>query len=186
MLPISNTPRFRGRRSFRCPLSERCMRRASGSPAAGNLLEWSLAGRRGADGSHAGGLRPHGPCAGLIDLARPPLAEVGTPKSNSHRRAFWYRRTFRIDGHLPAVARLKIHKACYGTAVYLNGRFVGEHLPCFTPFTARRGKATQGRWPANELVVRVGGYRDAVPRSIPDGWDVEKSATSRAFTTRWN
>ena len=96
------------------------------------------------------------PVPGLIDLAQPPLAEVGTPKSNSHRRAFWYRRTFRIDGNLPAVARLKIHKACYGTAVYLNGRFVGEHLPCFTPFTLDVGRQLKGDGRLNELVVRVG------------------------------
>ena len=115
------------------------------------------------------------PVPGLIDLAQPPFAEVGTPKSNAHRRAFWYRRTFRIDGNVPAVAKLKIHKACYGTAVYLNGRFAGEHLPCFTPFTLDVGRQLQGDGRLNELVVRVGAYRDAVPRSIPDGWDVEKS-----------
>ena len=114
------------------------------------------------------------PVPGLVDMARPPFVEVGTPKSNEHRRAFWYRRTFQVDGPAPAVARLMIHKACYGTAVYLNGRLVGEHWPCFTPFVLDVGKYLRGDGQANELVVRLGGYRDAVPRSIPDGWDFEK------------
>ena len=34
---------------------------------------------------------------------------------------------------MPEVALLKIHKACYGTRVILNGHDLGEHLPCFTP-----------------------------------------------------
>ncbi len=114
------------------------------------------------------------PVPGLVDMARPPFVEVGTPKSKEHRQAFWYRRTFRIDGPLPAVARLKVHKACYGVAVYLNGRFVGEHLPCFTPYVLDVRKHLRGDGQTNELVIRVGGYRDAVPRTIPDGWDFEK------------
>ena len=114
------------------------------------------------------------PVPGLVDLARPPFVEVGTPKSNEHRQAFWYRRTFRVDGPAPAVARLMIHKACYGTAVYLNGRLAGEHLPCFTPFVLDVAKQLRGDGQVNELVIRVGGYRDAVPRRIPDGWDFEK------------
>ena len=68
---------------------------------------------------------------GLIDMARPAFAEVG--RKSPRRRAFWYRRTFRVNGPPTDVAWLKIHKACYGTRIWLNGQDVGEHLPCFTP-----------------------------------------------------
>ncbi len=68
---------------------------------------------------------------GPADMAQPAFADVG--KKSPLRQAFWYRRTFSIDGPVPAVAILKIHKAKYGTKVFLNGRPVGEHLPCFTP-----------------------------------------------------
>ena len=46
----------------------------------------------------------------------------------------------------PASARLKIHKAMYGTRVFLNGQLVGDHLPCFTPaeFDVRRFLAPPG------------------------------------------
>src|SRR5262245_56748490 len=41
------------------------------------------------------------PVPGLVDLARPRLVELGTPKSY-----FWYRRTFTVDGPVRAVALL--------------------------------------------------------------------------------
>ena len=70
---------------------------------------------------------------GLADMATPALKEVGVKNKDSRREAFWYRRTFTVDGPIPAVALLKIHKACYGTRVYLNGQCLGDHLACFTP-----------------------------------------------------
>ena len=68
---------------------------------------------------------------GLVDMAKPAFTEVG--KKSEKREAFWYRRTFKVKGTIPAVAMLKIHKAKYGTKVWLNGEVAGEHLPCFTP-----------------------------------------------------
>ena len=126
------------------------------------------------------------PVPGLIDLAQPPFADVGTPKSNAHRRAFWYRRTFRIDGNVPAVAKLKIHKACYGTAVYLNGRFAGEHLPCFTPFTLDVGRQLQGNGRLNELVVRCATIATQSRGAFPTAGTWKSPATFRAFMTPWN
>ncbi|MGQ9605471.1 MAG: hypothetical protein ACUVTW_04665, partial [Thermogutta sp.] len=38
---------------------------------------------------------------GLADMAEPAFAEVGTEKSREHRRFFWYRRTFRVNGKPP-------------------------------------------------------------------------------------
>jgi beta-galactosidase/beta-glucuronidase len=120
------------------------------------------------------------PVPGLATLATPAFKAVG-PKvkdrrslaqSDTLREAFWYRREFMVKGPIPAVARLKIAKAKYGTKVFLNGRMIGEHLPCFTPgYFNVKGTLRTGR---NELIVRVGASRDAVPDSIPDGLDFEK------------
>jgi beta-galactosidase len=110
---------------------------------------------------------------GLVDEARPAFAEVGL--ASPRRQAFWYRRSFRIKGEVPAVATLKVHKAAYGARVFLNGVLLGEHLPSFTPgyFDARG--ALRGKGAANELVIRVGATREALPPTIASGWDFEKS-----------
>ncbi len=108
---------------------------------------------------------------GLVDMAQPGFSGVGM--ANDLRRAFWYRRVFTFDGPLPDAAFLKIHKAKYGTRVYMNGHRVGDHLPCFTPvsFDVTRFLEADAE---NELIVRVGADRHAIPDSIPDGWDFEK------------
>jgi hypothetical protein len=113
------------------------------------------------------------PVPGLVDEARPPFREVGQP--SARREAFWYRRTFRVKGEVPAVAVLKLHKAAYGARVFLNGVLLGEHMPCFTPgyFDARA--ALRGNGAANELVVRVGASPAALPPTVCSGYDVEKS-----------
>src|SRR5487761_1964126 len=108
------------------------------------------------------------PVPGLVDMARPAFTEVGTTNSTMRREAFWYRRTFRVEGEVPAVARLKIHKAAYGARVYLNGSLVGEHLPSFTPGYFDVRGALRGGGAANELLVRVGAFRTALPPQIAD------------------
>ena len=99
------------------------------------------------------------PVPGLVDEARPPFSEVG--QKSAQREAFWYRRTFKVKGEVPAVALLKVHKAAYGSRVLLNGILLGEHLPSFTPgyFDAR--PALRGHGAVNELLVRVGASREA-------------------------
>jgi beta-galactosidase len=109
---------------------------------------------------------------GLADMAEPAFEKVGF--KNDLREAFWYRRTFTVEGNIPAIALLKIYKAKYGTRVYLNGQLVGDHLPCFTPSYFDVVKFLKGSGAQNELIIRVGAYRESVPRSIPDGWDFEK------------
>jgi hypothetical protein len=109
---------------------------------------------------------------GLIDMARPAFAEVGV--KSPRRQAFWYRRTFKVDGPSPEVAVLKINKARYGTAVWLNGKPVGAHVPCFTPgyFDVKASLETGGA--ENTLLVRVGADRECLPAGVPSGWDFEK------------
>ncbi len=112
------------------------------------------------------------PVPGLVDMAKPAFAEVG--KKSDQRQAFWYQRTFTVKGSIPAVAILKIHKARYGTKVWLNGQVVGEHLPCFTPALLNVKEQLKGTGQKNELMVRVGADRESRPTDVPSGWDFEK------------
>ena len=109
---------------------------------------------------------------GLLDMAQPAFAAVG--KKSNLRQVFWYRRAFRLDGPVPAVAILKIHKAQYGAKVYLNGQVVGEHLPCFTPALMDVKPYLKGNGQPNELVIRLGANRESLPEGVPNGWDFEK------------
>jgi beta-galactosidase len=112
------------------------------------------------------------PVPGLIDMTEPAFAGVG--KKSEKRQAFWYRRTFRVNGSIPEVAILKIHKAKYGTKVFLNGQVVAEHLPCFTPALLEVAKKLKGSGKDNELIIRVGADRESLPQDMPTGWDFEK------------
>jgi len=112
------------------------------------------------------------PVPGLVDMAEPAFEEVG--KKSERRQAFWYRRTFTVDAEIPEVAILKIHKARYGTKVFLNGKLVGEHAPCFTPARMDVKQQLKGAGQANELIVRVGADRESRPTDVPNGWDFEK------------
>jgi hypothetical protein len=132
--------------------------------------EWQVA--EGNMGSAPARFEHRVPVPGLVDEARPPFVEVG--KESPRREAFWYRRTFRVKGEVPAIAVLKLHKAAYGSRVFLNGVLLGEHLPSFTPgyFDAR--PALRGNGAENELVIRVGATREALPPTVASGWDYEK------------
>ena len=127
------------------------------------------------------------PVPGLVTLASPSFAGVG-PKANypptatnlersrlikdTLREAFWYKRSFRLDGEIPASAVLRVAKAMFGTKVSLNGVDLGEHLPSFTPgYFNAKGALKKGD---NELLIRIGADRGALPRSMPDGFDYEK------------
>jgi len=112
------------------------------------------------------------PVPGLLDMATPAFAEVGT--KSDKRQAFWYRRKFTVERPVPAIAMLKINKAKYGTKVWLNGQLVGEHLPCFTPALLDVKPYLKGKGQSNELIVRVGADRECLPEGQPGGWDFEK------------
>ncbi len=110
------------------------------------------------------------PVPGLVDMARPEFEEVGV--KSARREVFWYRRTFTLTGPLPAVATLKVGKAMFGSRVWLNGKLLGEYLPSFTPGYFEAKAALQEG--TNELLIRVGADRAAVPAAMPTGFDYEK------------
>jgi hypothetical protein len=117
---------------------------------------------------------------GLVSLATPPFLNAGPKVSNRRsviqkdtlREAFWYKRTFNIDGPVPPVAVIKVSKAMFGTKVFLNSKYLGEHLPCFTPgYFDAKDALIEGE---NNLIIRVGSSRNSLAYSIPDGFDFEK------------
>jgi beta-galactosidase len=125
---------------------------------------------------------------GLITLAKPSFRnpapyvpdrstidknpELFYNQKDSLRNTYWYRRTFNIAQEIPEVAILKVGKAMFGTRVYLNGTYMGEHLPCFTPGYFDLKKAIHKG--DNELVIAVGASRSSIPSDMPDGFDYEK------------
>ncbi len=54
----------------------------------------------------------------------------GLGRTRQKREVFWYARTFTAPAKTHAM--LVVNKAQFGTAVWLNGKKVGEHLGCFT------------------------------------------------------
>lgn len=95
---------------------------------------------------------------------------VGIPRQN--RNYFWYRKEFQLD-EVKDIVVLKINKAQFGTAVWVNGKKAGSHLGCFTsgkfditPFIKKKG--------TNELIVRIGAHPGALPHWAPSGSDYEK------------
>jgi len=91
--------------------------------------------------------------------------------SHQARNWFWYRRTFEVPT-VRQVVILRINKAQFGSAVWLNGIKIGDHLPCFTAATFDVSRAIrQGK---NELIVRVGAHPGVLPPTVSAGTDFEK------------
>jgi beta-galactosidase len=112
----------------------------------------------------------------LLNRARdgkvPPSAVVyNAGVSRQERNWFWYHRTFEVPT-LRKVAMLRINKAQFGAAVWLNGVKIGDHLPCFSAAIFDVSQAIrQGR---NELIVRVGAHPGVLPLTVSGGTDFEK------------
>jgi hypothetical protein len=92
--------------------------------------------------------------------------------SRQERNWFWYRRRFDVPA-LRSVATLRINKAQFGAAVWVNGQKVGEHLPCFT--AALFDISANLRPGSNEIVVRVGAHPGVLPATVSAGTDFEKN-----------
>jgi hypothetical protein len=138
------------------------------------------------------------PVPGLVNLARPGFPDVDRfisrenlanrvraktvpedwltnywqGKVDQARNYFWYQKTFRAPGPR-AVALLKVGKAQFGTAVWLNGKRLGEYAGCFTASYFHLESAI--RWNAeNTLLVRIGAHPAVLPDTYPTGSDFEK------------
>ncbi|MBM3333172.1 hypothetical protein FJY63_00770 [Candidatus Sumerlaeota bacterium] len=174
----------------------------SARPALAERITVSLDGTWEIEDSVAGDVIPstfrHAvPVPGLANLSQPPFPDVdrfdsreaidrmvrskeipatsvpataGIPRQN--RNFFWYRKTFKTPAR-KEVAILKVAKAQFGTAVWLNGHKISEHLPCFSAgyFDLTAAMKWEGE---NELIVRVGAHPAALPPSVPAGTDFEK------------
>ena len=91
--------------------------------------------------------------------------------SRQERNWFWYRRTFDLPA-IASVATLRINKAQFGAAVWLNGIKIGDHLPCFSGAIFNVSNAV--RPGTNELIVRVGAHPGVLPPYVSGGTDFEK------------
>ena len=92
--------------------------------------------------------------------------------SRQERNWFWYRRQFDVPA-VRSVATLRINKAQFGATVWLNGKKVGEHLPCFSAAIFDvSGILRQG---SNEIVIRVGAHPGVLPANVSAGTDFEKN-----------
>ncbi len=146
------------------------------------------------------------PVPGLADLAKPAFPGVDAFISREHlaklisegkapaswmtqywdgkvdqdRNYFWYRRTFQAP-KTRAVAILRINKAQFGTAVWLNGHQLAprddawhsEYPGCFTASLWNLNKAIQ--WNReNTLLIRIGAHPAVLPDNFPAGSDFEK------------
>lgn len=101
------------------------------------------------------------------------LQKYWVGKVDQGRDYFWYRRSFRAPKERTA-ALLRVNKSQFGTAVWLNGRQVGEYAGCFS---AGRFDLSQAiRWGAeNDLVIRIGAHPAVLPDTFPTGSDFEKN-----------
>jgi beta-galactosidase len=111
------------------------------------------------------------PVPGLVDMATIKSDSIGT---NRQSRYYWYRKGFTIEGDYPDKAILKINKAKYGTWVFVNGKFSGKNLYCFTPAFMDIKEFLNEPGKSNELMIVVGSY-SSLPDTIANGWDFEKT-----------
>ena len=100
------------------------------------------------------------------------LTNYWAGKVDQDRNYFWYRKVFKAPAPQP-VARLKINKAQFGTAVWLNGRKLGEYAGCFSASYFDLADAIN--WGGkNTLVIRIGAHPAVLPDNYPAGSDFEK------------
>ena len=103
---------------------------------------------------------------GLIDIAKPPV-------NWETQKCFWYKKTFTLtpsqtSGH----AFLKIGQSKYGTEVWLNGKYMGSYMGCYTSHKYNATKAINYNG-ENTLIVKVG-LKEALPKIGAVGSDHEK------------
>ncbi len=102
----------------------------------------------------------------------PWMDTIKTGISHQKRNFFWYHTSFN-PGNRREMAILKISKAQFGIAVWLNGRKIGDYQGCFQSVSIDVSKNIA--WQINnELVIRVGAHPGVMPANVPSGTDCEK------------
>jgi hypothetical protein len=105
-------------------------------------------------------------------LTRPSGKGDGLGWTRQTRNFLWYQRTFTVPAQRLS-ATLVIGKAQFGTAVWLNGKKIGQHIGCHTAgrFDVTRALNWSGE---NRLLVRIGAHPGAMPKGGFYGLDGEK------------
>jgi beta-galactosidase len=106
---------------------------------------------------------------GLVDLAEPPI-ESNRDFDNG---IYWHKTNFTIKEEFPELVKLQIGKAKYHAKIYLNQKFVGEHVYCFTSATFDIRKFLNPPGEENELLIGIGTHNN-MPDSVMWGQDFEK------------
>jgi hypothetical protein len=111
--------------------------------------------------------------SGVLPVSAWTSLEDAVGVSRQERNYFWYQKSFKVPAK-KQVAILKINKAQFGTAVWLNGRKIGDHLGCFTAayFNLTDALDWQGE---NRLLVRIGAHPGVLSKGVPAGTDFEKN-----------
>jgi beta-galactosidase len=103
---------------------------------------------------------------GLVDMAQPPI-------NWQSYNCFWYKKTFTLT---PSRARshafIKINQSQYGTEVWLNEKYLGGYMGCYTSheYDATDAINYNGE---NNLIVKVGS-KDSLSKIGAVGHDYEK------------
>ena len=69
---------------------------------------------------------------------------------------------------------LKVSKAKFGTRLFVNGQPAGRNDLCFTPGLFNITANLKGQGQTNEIVLRIGAFRDVLPDTVQWGNDFEK------------
>lgn len=109
---------------------------------------------------------------GLLSNAVPSFEQLGIPSEK--RKAFWYRKVFQLNKQVPPLVFLKIFKAKYGTAVYLNGNPVGTNTLSFTPSLFNITPFLNKKGAENEIIIRIGAHIESLPDTVVTGGEIEK------------
>jgi beta-galactosidase len=107
------------------------------------------------------------PVPGLVDMASP------APDTPYVDKVYWYRKTFKMNGSLPELAMLKIHKSMYHTTVFLNKKPLGENYYCFTPSYFNIKELLNPKGIENELIIGIGCHNN-MPDTVLNGHDQER------------
>ena len=106
---------------------------------------------------------------GLVDLAVPAIDSDKSFDSG----VYWHKTNFTLNETTPELVKLKIGKAKYHAKIYLNKKYIGEQLYCFTSATFDVKQFLNPPGEDNELLIGVGTSNN-MPDTVMWGQDFEK------------